>query len=73
MYIHGKEKEVMRKTLFWIGWAILFAIPLAAGAEIYLSQDMPALNLWKLALLAGAVLLVIFSRNRDEVLKHNLV
>jgi len=63
----------MRKTLFWIGWAILFAIPLAAGAEIYLMKDLPDLNPWKLGLLAGAVLLVIFSRNRDEVLKHKLV
>jgi hypothetical protein len=70
---HGKEKEVMRKTLFWIGWAILFAIPLAAGAEIYLMKDLPDLNAWKLGLLVGAVLLVIFSRNRDEVLKHKLV
>jgi hypothetical protein len=70
---HGTEKEVMRKTLFWIGWAILFAIPLAAGAEIYLMKDLPDLNAWKLGLLVGAVLLVIFSRNRDEVLKHKLV
>ena len=63
----------MRKKLFWIGWTILFMIPLAAGAEIFLSQDLPALTPWKLALFAGAVLLVIFSRNRDEVLKHKLV
>jgi len=63
----------MRKTFFWIGWAILFAIPLAAGAEIYLMKDLPDLNAWKLGLLVGAVLLVIFSRNRDEVLKHKLV
>ncbi|HSY50109.1 MAG TPA: hypothetical protein VLC46_14940 [Thermoanaerobaculia bacterium] len=63
----------MRKKLFWIGWTILFMIPLAAGAEIFLSQDLPALPPWKLALFAGAVLLVIFSRNRDEVLKHKLV
>jgi len=63
----------MRKTFFWIGWAILFALPFAAGAEIYLSQDLPTLNIWKVALLAGAVLLVILSRNRDEVLKHHIV
>lgn len=63
----------MRKTLFWIGWTVLFAVPLAMGAEIYLSQDMPALTPWKLALFAGAVLLVVFSRNRDEVLKHHIV
>jgi hypothetical protein len=63
----------MRKKLFWIGWAILFVIPFAAGAEMVLSQDLPALNPWKLALFTGAVLLVIFSRNRDEVLKHKLV
>ncbi len=63
----------MRKTFFWIGWAILFVLPFAAGAEIYLSQDLPTLNIWKVALFAGAVLLVILSRNRDEVLKHHIV
>lgn len=61
----------MRKTFFC--WAVLFAIPLAAGAEIYLSQDLPALTPWKLALFTGAVLMVIVSRNRDEVLKHHIV
>jgi hypothetical protein len=45
----------------------------STGAEIYLSQDLPTLNIWKVALLAGAVLLVIVSRNRDEVLKHHIV
>jgi hypothetical protein len=63
----------MRKTLFWIGWTILFAIPIAAGAEMYLQQDLPALTPAKLALFVGAVLLVVLSRNRDEVLKHKLV
>jgi len=63
----------MRKKLFWIGWTILFLIPIAAGAEMYLQQDLPSLTPAKLALLAVAVLLVIFSRNRDEVLKHKLV
>lgn len=63
----------MRKKLFWIGWTILFAIPFAGGAEMYLQQDLPTLTPAKLALFAGAVLLVIFSRNRDEVLKHKLV
>jgi hypothetical protein len=63
----------MRKKLFWIGWTILFVIPIAAGVEMYLQQDLPNLTPAKLALFVGAVLLVVFSRNRDEVLKHKLV
>jgi hypothetical protein len=63
----------MRKKLFWIGWTILFVIPIAAGVEMYLQQDLPTLTPAKLALFVGAVLLVVFSRNRDEVLKHKLV
>ncbi|HXH42038.1 MAG TPA: hypothetical protein VNN08_25665 [Thermoanaerobaculia bacterium] len=63
----------MRKKLFWIGCAALIAILLIAGTEMFLQQDLPTLNPWKLALLAGALLLVVFSRNRDEVLKHKLV
>lgn len=63
----------MRKKLFWLGWVILFALPFAAGAEIYIYQDMPSLTPSKLALLAGAVLLIILTRNRDDVLKHHVV
>ncbi len=63
----------MRRKLFWVGWAILFALPFVAGAEIYLSQDLPTLTPWKLAVAAGAVILVILTRNRDEVLKHHIV
>jgi len=63
----------MRKKLFWLGWIVLFILPFLAGAEIYLNQDLPALTPWKLAIVAGAILLVIFTRNRDQVLKHKLV
>jgi len=63
----------MRKKLFWLGWIVLFALPFAVGADIFLNKDLPTLDPWKLAILAGAVLLVIFSRNRDRVLDHKLV
>ncbi len=63
----------MRRTLFWLGWTVLIALPIAAGVEIYIRQDLPSLDPWRLAVVAGAVLLVIFARNRDEVLKHHVV
>jgi hypothetical protein len=63
----------MRKKLFWFGWIVLFALPFAVGTDIFLNKDLPTLNPWKLAILTGAILLVIFSRNRDQVLKHKLV
>ena len=63
----------MRRKLFWLGWIVLFVLPFVAGAEIYVNQDLPTLTPWKLAIVAGAVLLVIVTRNRDQVLKHKLV
>ena len=63
----------MRRRLYVTGWVILFMLPLAFTAEILLSQDLPAVQPWKWALLAGAVMLVYFNRNRDDVLKHHVV
>jgi lipid-A-disaccharide synthase-like uncharacterized protein len=63
----------MRRKLFITGWAILFVLPLAFTAEILLRQDLPPVPPWKWALLAGAVLLVYFNRNRDSVLNHHVV
>ena len=67
----GEGRHAQNTLLDWLGDSL--CNPIAAGAEIYLMKDLPDLNPWKLGLLAGAVLLVIFSRNRDEVLKHKLV
>ena len=63
----------MRKALFWIGWAILFALPIVFAIEIYMIQNLPEVQIWKWAILAGAVLLIYFTRNRDEVFKHHIV
>ncbi|HEX9160946.1 MAG TPA: hypothetical protein VF980_04495 [Thermoanaerobaculia bacterium] len=62
----------MRRALYWIGWAILFSLPLAFTIEIIVTQDLPAVQAWKWAILAGAVLLTYFARNRDDVLHHHL-
>jgi lipid-A-disaccharide synthase-like uncharacterized protein len=63
----------MRKNLYRLGWAILFALPIAFIAEILMTQDLPDVQPWKWAILAGAVLLVYFTRDRDEVLKHHVI
>ena len=63
----------MRKKLFWLGWAILFALPIAFTVEILVRQDLPPVQPWKWAILVGAVLLVYFARNRDDVFQHRVV
>ena len=63
----------MRKRLFWAGWAVLFALPIVFTIEIIVRQDLPDVQPWKWAILAGAVLLVYFARNTDEVFKHHVV
>ena len=63
----------MRKTLFWVGWILLIALPLAYGVQIWFTQDLPRIEPWKWALLLGTIALVFFARNRDEVLRHRLV
>jgi hypothetical protein len=62
----------MRKTLFWTGWVILFVLPIAFTLEVFLDEDLPNIQPWKWAILATAVLLIYFSRNRDDVLKHHV-
>lgn len=64
--------NVMRKQINRIAWAILFALPIAFTAEVLYQQDMPAVQPWKWAIAATAVLLVYATRNRDDVLKHHL-
>ena len=63
----------MRKRLYVTGWAILFLLPVAFTVEILITQDLPRVYIWKWAILAAAVLLVYFARNRDDVFKHHIV
>ena len=62
----------MRKALFWLGWAVLLALPIVFTVQIIITQDLPAVEIWKWAVLAAAVLLVYFARSRDDVLKHHI-
>ena len=63
----------MRKVFYWLGWVVLIGAPLAFGVEIVMKQDLPPVAPWQWAMMLGALLLVYFARNRDEVLKHHLV
>lgn len=63
----------MRRFFFWFGWATVFALPMAFAFEIWWIQDLPTIAPWKWAVLVLAVLLIVFSRNRDDVLKHRVV
>ena len=63
----------MRKTLFATGWIVFFALPLAYVVQIIVTQDLPPVEWWKWAILFATVVLIYFSRNRDDVLKHHVV
>jgi lipid-A-disaccharide synthase-like uncharacterized protein len=62
----------MRRALYGLGWAVLVALPIAFTIEIIVMQDLPSVQIWKWAILAVAVLLIYFARNRDDVLKHHI-
>ena len=62
----------MRKALFRLGWAIVIALPIVFMVEVVMKQDLPVVQMWKWAVLAAAVLLLYFTRNRDDVLKHHV-
>jgi hypothetical protein len=63
----------MRRTLFWLGWAVLFVLPVVYGIQIFITQDLPRVELWKWAVPLVAIVLIYFSRDRDDVLKHHVV
>lgn len=63
----------MRQTLYGIGWIVLFALPIIYGIQIVISQDLPPVEWWQWAILFATVVLIYFSRNRDDVLKHHVV
>jgi hypothetical protein len=70
---NSQKEAVMRRTLFWLGLTLLIALPFAYGVQIFLTQDLPRVEPWKWAILFGAVMVVYFARNTDEVLRHRLV
>jgi hypothetical protein len=61
------------RVLNWLGWGVLFAFPVLYGIQIWWTQDLPQVEPWKWLMVFGAVVLIYFSRNRDDVLKHHLV
>ncbi|MGZ5445658.1 MAG: hypothetical protein ACXW31_13240 [Thermoanaerobaculia bacterium] len=63
----------MRKALFWFGWIVLAVLPVIFAVQVYLIQDLPKVELWKWLILLGAIVLIYFSRNRDDALKHHVV
>lgn len=63
----------MRRAFFWFGWAVLAVLPVIFAVQIYLIQDLPKIEAWKWAVPFAAVILIYFSRNRDDVLKHHVV
>jgi hypothetical protein len=67
------QEDVMRKKLFWLGWIVLFALPVVYGTQIFISQDLPPVVPWQWAIPFAAAVLIYFSRNTDDVLKHPVV
>jgi hypothetical protein len=63
----------MRKALFWFGWVVLALLPVLFFYEVWAIQDLPKVQLWKWGIPVAAILLIFFSRNRDDVLKHHVV
>lgn len=63
----------MRKALFRLGWIVLFVLPVIYGIQIYVTQDLPHVAAWQWAIPLAAVVLIYFSRNTDDVLKHHVV
>ena len=63
----------MRRKLFWLGWIVLAALPVIYGIQIYIAQDLPPVSPWKWAFLFALVVVIYFSREKDDVLKHHVV
>lgn len=67
------QEAAMRKVFFRIGWAVLFVLPVIYGIQIYMIQDLPKVELWKWLVPFAAVVVIYFSRDRDDVLKHHVI
>lgn len=62
----------MRRAIFWLGWAILIALPVIFTVQVIVSQDLPRVEPWKWLVPFVAVLMIYLARNRDDVLKHHI-
>jgi hypothetical protein len=69
----GCKGARMRRKLFWLGWIVLFVLPVIYGIQIYVSQDLPPVEAWKWIIPIAAVLLIVLARDKDDVLKHHVV
>lgn len=63
----------MRRKLFRLGWIVLLALPVVFTVEIIVLQDLPRIEPWKWAIPFAAIVLIYFTRNTDDVLKHHVV
>ena len=63
----------MRKYVFWSGWAVLVALPIVFVTQGLVIQDIPKVALWQWFIPLAAIVLIFFSRNTDDVLKHHVV
>jgi hypothetical protein len=70
---YWSQEAAMRKWLFRFGWGVLFVLPVIYAVQIFVTQDLPKVELWQWGILFGTVVLLYFSRNTDEVLKHRVV
>lgn len=52
---------------------VLFALPVNFSIQIIVTQDLPKVEWWKWLIPFAAVVLIYFSRNTDDVLKHHVV
>lgn len=65
--------EKVRKGLYYFGWAVLIALPIIFAVQVFMMQDLPRIEMWQWAVPFAAVVLIYFTRNRDEVLHHHVV
>jgi len=63
----------MRRKLFWFGWIVLFALGVTFTIQVIIAQDLPTIEAWKWAIPFAALVLIYFSRNTDDVLKHRVM
>ena len=48
-------------------------LPVVFVTQIVLMQDLPKVALWQWAIPLAAVVLIYFTRNTDDVLKHHVI
>jgi hypothetical protein len=65
--------EKVRKSLYWLGWAVLAVLPIVFGIQANMTQDLPKVEPWKWIIPFAAVVLIYAFRDRDEVFNHHVV